>query len=239
MSSATVLLGTLALRMSSATVLLCTLLGTLRMSSAIVLLCTLTFRSSATVLLGSLKLRMVSATVLLGTKIVICYSFGTLTLRMPSVTLLLGTLTLGMSSACFAWHFNIKNVFYSFSWHFNVFYNFTWHFNINKSTACTAPCYATAFTLSKCHNSVKNKMVFYMLSYVALHFYKASRKSLKPFSSYRKGTTNMTWHTINNVQRAVTPKAGDSELLFLCFAHHIMVIYICIKFQKNVLKSVF
>ena len=31
-------------------------------------------------------------------------------------------------------------------------------------------------------------LVFYMSSYVALHFCKASRKSLKPFSNYRKGT---------------------------------------------------
>ena len=44
----------------------------------------------------------------------------------------------------------------------------------------------------------------------------------------------MTLITINNVQRTVTPKAGNSELLFLCFANGIMVIYICIKFQENI-----
>ena len=44
----------------------------------------------------------------------------------------------------------------------------------------------------------------------------------------------MTAITIDNVQRAVTPKASNSELLFLCSAHHIMVIYICIKFQENI-----
>ena len=47
----------------------------------------------------------------------------------------------------------------------------------------------------------------------------------------------MTWITINNVQRVVTPKAGNSALRFLCFAHHIMVIYICINFQENILNS--
>ena len=47
----------------------------------------------------------------------------------------------------------------------------------------------------------------------------------------------MTWITINNVQRAVTPKAGNSELQLLCFAHLIMVIYICIKFQENISYS--
>ena len=42
---------------------------------------------------------------------------------------------------------------------------------------------------------------------------------------------------INDIQRAVTPKTGDSELWCLCFAHHIMVIYICIKFQENISNS--
>ena len=44
----------------------------------------------------------------------------------------------------------------------------------------------------------------------------------------------MTWTTIDNVQRAVTPKAGKSELQFLNFANCIIVIYICIKFQENI-----
>ena len=66
-------------------------------------------------------------------------------------------------------------------------------------------------------------------------FCKASRKSLKPFSSYRK---YMIWITIDNVQRAVTPKVGKSELWFLYFANCIMVIYICIKFQENISNSV-
>ena len=47
----------------------------------------------------------------------------------------------------------------------------------------------------------------------------------------------MTRNAIYNAQRAVTPKAGNSELWFLCSAHHIMVIYICIKFQENISNS--
>ena len=47
----------------------------------------------------------------------------------------------------------------------------------------------------------------------------------------------MTGITIYNVQRVVTPKAGNSELWVLCSAHHIMVIYICIKFQKTISNS--
>ena len=47
----------------------------------------------------------------------------------------------------------------------------------------------------------------------------------------------MTGITIFNVQREVTPKAGNSELGFLCFACHILVIYACIKFQENISNS--
>ena len=47
----------------------------------------------------------------------------------------------------------------------------------------------------------------------------------------------MTWTFIDNVQRAVTPKASNSELFFLCFTNCIMVIYICIKFQENTVDS--
>ena len=43
----------------------------------------------------------------------------------------------------------------------------------------------------------------------------------------------MTWITTDNVQRVVTPKAGNSELWFLCLANCIMVKYICIKFQEK------
>ena len=53
----------------------------------------------------------------------------------------------------------------------------------------------------------------------------------------QKGHKYMTGITNYNVQRALTPKAGNRELWFLCSAHHIMVIYICIKFQENISNS--
>ena len=49
----------------------------------------------------------------------------------------------------------------------------------------------------------------------------------------------MTGTTIYNVQRVVTPKADNSDLRILCSAYHnsIIVIYICIKFEENILNS--
>ena len=47
----------------------------------------------------------------------------------------------------------------------------------------------------------------------------------------------MTWLTIDNVQRVVAPKAGNSELRFLYYANCNMVIYICIQFQDNISNS--
>ena len=47
----------------------------------------------------------------------------------------------------------------------------------------------------------------------------------------------MTWITIDNVQRVVTPKEDNLELWFLCFANCIMVIYIFIKFKENISNS--
>ena len=41
----------------------------------------------------------------------------------------------------------------------------------------------------------------------------------------------------DNVQKVVTPKAGSTELPFLCSANCIMVINICIKFQENITNS--
>ena len=48
----------------------------------------------------------------------------------------------------------------------------------------------------------------------------------------QKGHTCITWPTIDNVL-----KAGKSELRILCLANCIMVIYVCIKFQENILNS--
>ena len=50
----------------------------------------------------------------------------------------------------------------------------------------------------------------------------------------------MTGITIYNVQRSVTPKAGNSGLWFLWSSHHIKVLHLsCIKFFKKICKTVF
>ena len=36
-----------------------------------------------------------------------------------------------------------------------------------------------------------------------------------------------------NAQRAITPKIGKPELWFMCSAHRLMVINICVKFHEN------
>ena len=40
--------------------------------------------------------------------------------------------------------------------------------------------------------------------------------------------------TMFNVQRAITPKVGKSELQFMCSAHRLIVLYICVKFRENI-----
>ena len=40
-----------------------------------------------------------------------------------------------------------------------------------------------------------------------------------------------------NVQRAITPKVGKSELRFMCAARRLIVLYICMKFGKNIFDS--
>ena len=37
-----------------------------------------------------------------------------------------------------------------------------------------------------------------------------------------------------NVQRAITLKVGKPELRFMCFAHCLIVLYICVKFGENI-----
>ena len=48
----------------------------------------------------------------------------------------------------------------------------------------------------------------------------------------------MTGITIDNVQREVAPKAGNSDLWFLCSAHQIVVIHLH-KVSRKYLKTVF
>ena len=68
-------------------------------------------------------------------------------------------------------------------------------------------------------------LVFYMSSYVAMlqnHFQVIERAQVYDWDHYLQ------------CPKGGTPKAGNSELCFLCSAHHIVVIYICIKFQNNI-----
>ena len=37
-----------------------------------------------------------------------------------------------------------------------------------------------------------------------------------------------------NVQRANTPKLGKSELRFIYYVRHLIVLYICVKFRENI-----
>ena len=41
-----------------------------------------------------------------------------------------------------------------------------------------------------------------------------------------------------NVQRAITPKVGKPELLFMCSACHLIMLYICVKFRENIANGV-
>ena len=38
---------------------------------------------------------------------------------------------------------------------------------------------------------------------------------------------------IANTQRAITPKVGNPELLFMCSARRLMLFNICVKFHEN------
>ena len=37
-----------------------------------------------------------------------------------------------------------------------------------------------------------------------------------------------------NVQRTITPKVSKPELWFMCSAHQLIVLYICVKFGENI-----
>ena len=39
-------------------------------------------------------------------------------------------------------------------------------------------------------------------------------------------------------QRAITPKEGKPELWFMCSAHHLIVLYICVKFGESISESI-
>ena len=41
-----------------------------------------------------------------------------------------------------------------------------------------------------------------------------------------------------NVQRAITLKVGNPQLWFMCSAHHLIVLNICVKFHENISQTV-
>ena len=40
-----------------------------------------------------------------------------------------------------------------------------------------------------------------------------------------------------NVQKAINLKVGKAELRFISFVHRLIVLYICVKFRKNILDG--
>ena len=57
--------------------------------------------------------------------------------------------------------------------------------------------------------------------------------SLKDFN-LQSGHKYMLKIAMFNVQRAITPNVGKSELLFLCSARCLIVLYIFVKFRENI-----
>ena len=43
---------------------------------------------------------------------------------------------------------------------------------------------------------------------------------------------------IFNVQRAITPNIGKPDLWVLCSACHLIMLYICVKFQENITNGI-
>ena len=43
--------------------------------------------------------------------------------------------------------------------------------------------------------------------------------------------------TIVEIQRGIIPKMCSQELLFLCFTHYLMLLYISMKFHENILNA--
>ena len=41
-----------------------------------------------------------------------------------------------------------------------------------------------------------------------------------------------------NIKRAITPKVGKPELGFMCSAHCLIVLYICVKFRENITNGI-
>ena len=90
------------------------------------------------------------------------------------------------------------------------------------------------------HNNSKSRQtrvmihVFCMSSHGALHLCEVSCKYHEQYQSYEY----MVEIAMFNIQRAITPKVGQSELRFMCSAHRLMVHYSCVKFHENISKGI-
>ena len=54
----------------------------------------------------------------------------------------------------------------------------------------------------------------------------------------QSGQVYMVEMTMFNVKRAITPKVGKSDLLFMCSAHCFILLYIYVKFCENITKGI-
>ena len=72
-------------------------------------------------------------------------------------------------------------------------------------------------------------LVHQTLSYCALQLYMKFR--LNSFNGCQ--VTERTRNSITNDQREIAPKINKAELWFLCMAHHLIVLYNCMKFHLN------
>ena len=54
----------------------------------------------------------------------------------------------------------------------------------------------------------------------------------------QSGNKYMVEMDMFNVQRAITPKVGKPELQFMCSAHCLIVLYICVKFCEKILDGI-
>ena len=80
--------------------------------------------------------------------------------------------------------------------------------------------------------------MFYTSSHSALHLCEVSCKYLAGISALLSGHKYMVEIAMFSVQRAVTPKVGIPDLRFICSAHRLIVLYICIKFGENITDGI-
>ena len=73
-----------------------------------------------------------------------------------------------------------------------------------------------------------------MLSHGALHFLRNFIIISGTVFNLQLGQGYMVEMAMFNVQRAITPKVGKPELLFMCSECSLIVLYICVKFCENI-----